>query len=187
MPQRPAVPMPMMPACPPKSRCAWLPQPIYMHFLGVEIFGLGFLTSMCFITITGGFLPQVPGGWCCCRGRLASPCPRKVAAPGSQQQNLGCSSSRAARQAGSAARATGAQSAAQTLRHPGLTPRPHPPLPWPPSHAGVFCSSWLGETFIALGEWIIKRLPLIKHIYSASKQVSSAINPENEGSRAFQE
>lgn len=53
--------------------------------------------------------------------------------------------------------------------------------------AGVFCSSWVGETFIALGEWIIKRLPLIKHIYSASKQVSAAINPDSEGTRAFQE
>jgi uncharacterized membrane protein len=25
---------------------------------------------------------------------------------------------------------------------------------------------------LSLGEWIIKRLPLVKHIYSASKQVS---------------
>jgi uncharacterized membrane protein len=45
----------------------------------------------------------------------------------------------------------------------------------------------MGETFLTLGEWIIRRLPLIKHIYSASKQVSSAINPESEGTRAFQE
>jgi uncharacterized membrane protein len=35
----------------------------------------------------------------------------------------------------------------------------------------VFFSSWLGSWMLALGEWIIKRLPLVKHIYSASKQV----------------
>jgi uncharacterized membrane protein len=41
---------------------------------------------------------------------------------------------------------------------------------------------------LALGEWIIKRLPLVKHIYSASKQVSGALNPDSaEGSKAFQE
>ena len=53
--------------------------------------------------------------------------------------------------------------------------------------SGVFFSSWFGSSLLALGEWIIKRLPLIKHIYSASKQVSSAINPQNESSKAFQE
>jgi uncharacterized membrane protein len=36
---------------------------------------------------------------------------------------------------------------------------------------GVFMSSWLGSTLLSLGEVIIKRLPLVKHIYSASKQV----------------
>jgi uncharacterized membrane protein len=36
---------------------------------------------------------------------------------------------------------------------------------------GVFFSSWLGSWMLAFGEWIIKRLPLVKHIYSASKQV----------------
>jgi uncharacterized membrane protein len=35
----------------------------------------------------------------------------------------------------------------------------------------VFMSSWLGSTLLSLGEVIIKRLPLVKHIYSASKQV----------------
>jgi uncharacterized membrane protein len=35
---------------------------------------------------------------------------------------------------------------------------------------GVFFSSWLGNTLLGVGEWIIKRLPLVKHIYSASKQ-----------------
>ncbi|KAG2481995.1 hypothetical protein HYH03_019051 [Edaphochlamys debaryana] len=52
---------------------------------------------------------------------------------------------------------------------------------------GVFFSSWMGTALLGIGEWIIKRLPLIKHIYSASKQVSAAINPENEASAAFQE
>jgi hypothetical protein len=28
-----------------------------------------------------------------------------------------------------------------------------------------------------MGEWFIKRMPLVKHIYSASKQISAAINP----------
>jgi uncharacterized membrane protein len=36
---------------------------------------------------------------------------------------------------------------------------------------GVFMSSWLGGTLLSIGEFIIKRLPLVKHIYSASKQV----------------
>jgi uncharacterized membrane protein len=41
---------------------------------------------------------------------------------------------------------------------------------------------------LSLGEFFIKRLPLVKHIYSASKQVSGALNPDsNEGSKAFQE
>ncbi|KAF8072793.1 COV1 [Scenedesmus sp. PABB004] len=53
---------------------------------------------------------------------------------------------------------------------------------------GVFCSSWMGAWALALGEWIIKRLPLVKHIYSASKQVSGALSPDSgEGSKAFQE
>lgn len=50
----------------------------------------------------------------------------------------------------------------------------------------VWC--WLRSWTLALGEWIIKRLPLVKHIYSASKQVSGALNPDSaEGSKAFQE
>jgi len=52
---------------------------------------------------------------------------------------------------------------------------------------GVFFSSWLGSALLGIGEWIIRRLPLIKHIYSASKQVSAALNPENEAAKAFQE
>lgn len=44
---------------------------------------------------------------------------------------------------------------------------------------GVFASSWLGGTVFWLGEWFIKRLPFMKHIYSASKQISAAISPGN--------
>eukprot|EP00878_Enallax_costatus_P013925 GHUV01014562.1.p1 GENE.GHUV01014562.1~~GHUV01014562.1.p1 ORF type:complete len:178 (+),score=39.19 GHUV01014562.1:288-821(+) len=68
--------------------------PLYKRFLGIEVFGLGFMTSVAFITMTG-----------------------------------------------------------------------------------VFFSSWLGSWMLSFGEWIIKRLPLVKHIYSASKQVSGALNP----------
>ncbi|GFH13958.1 uncharacterized protein HaLaN_09927, partial [Haematococcus lacustris] len=35
---------------------------------------------------------------------------------------------------------------------------------------GVFFSSWLGSVLLGVGEWLIKRLPLVRHIYSASKQ-----------------
>ncbi|KAJ9520129.1 hypothetical protein QJQ45_030056, partial [Haematococcus lacustris] len=52
---------------------------------------------------------------------------------------------------------------------------------------GVFFSSWLGSVLLGVGEWLIKRLPLVRHIYSASKQVSAALNPDNEAAKAFQE
>ncbi|GFY96458.1 like COV 2 [Actinidia rufa] len=42
---------------------------------------------------------------------------------------------------------------------------------------GIFASSWVGGTVFWLGEWFIKRMPFIKHIYSASKQISAAISP----------
>lgn len=51
---------------------------------------------------------------------------------------------------------------------------------------GIFVSSWLGATIIWLGEWLIKRLPFVKHIYSASKQISIAISPD-ENTTAFKE
>ena len=38
-------------------------------------------------------------------------------------------------------------------------------------------SSWLGASVLGLGEWFIKRMPLVRHIYSASKQISAAISP----------
>ncbi|BBH05496.1 like COV 2, partial [Prunus dulcis] len=43
---------------------------------------------------------------------------------------------------------------------------------------GVFVSSWMGATVFSLGEWIIKKMPFVKHIYSASKQISAAISPD---------
>lgn len=36
--------------------------------------------------------------------------------------------------------------------------------------AGVLMSSWLGGLLLQVGEWIIRKLPLVKHIYSAAKQ-----------------
>jgi uncharacterized membrane protein len=52
---------------------------------------------------------------------------------------------------------------------------------------GAFASSWAGSGMLALGEVVIRRLPLVRHIYSASKQVSAALNPSGEGagSQAF--
>ncbi|KAL0360397.1 UNVERIFIED_CONTAM: protein LIKE COV 2 [Sesamum radiatum] len=51
---------------------------------------------------------------------------------------------------------------------------------------GIFASSWLGATVFLIGEWFIKRMPFIKHIYSASKQISSAISPD-QNTTAFKE
>lgn len=46
--------------------------------------------------------------------------------------------------------------------------------------AGVFMSSWLGGALLSLGEWFIKKLPIVKHVYSASKQISQALNPSDD-------
>ncbi|KAK6118775.1 hypothetical protein DH2020_047466 [Rehmannia glutinosa] len=51
---------------------------------------------------------------------------------------------------------------------------------------GIFASSWLGSTVFLIGEWFIKRMPFVKHIYSASKQISSAISPD-QNTTAFKE
>lgn len=70
-----------------------------------------------------------------------------------------------------------------TPRFPWAVLRHIPPRPLP-SPALRYTCSWT----LSLGEFFIKRLPLVKHIYSASKQVSGALNPDsNEGSKAFQE
>ncbi|KAL3630305.1 Protein LIKE COV 3 [Castilleja foliolosa] len=51
---------------------------------------------------------------------------------------------------------------------------------------GVFMSSWVGASLLALGEWFIKKMPLMSYIYAASKQISAAISPD-QTSQAFKE
>ncbi|KAG6480630.1 protein LIKE COV 1-like [Zingiber officinale] len=51
---------------------------------------------------------------------------------------------------------------------------------------GVFMSSWLGASVLSLGEWFIKRMPFVRHIYNASKQISSAVSPD-QNKQAFKE
>ncbi|XP_076899297.1 protein LIKE COV 2-like [Bidens hawaiensis] len=51
---------------------------------------------------------------------------------------------------------------------------------------GIFASSWLGATVFWVGEWFIKRMPFVKHLYSASKQISAAISPD-QNTTAFKE
>ncbi|XP_038719692.1 protein LIKE COV 3-like isoform X1 [Tripterygium wilfordii] len=51
---------------------------------------------------------------------------------------------------------------------------------------GVFMSSWLGASVLSLGELFIKKMPLVSYIYSASKQISAAISPD-QSSGAFKE
>ncbi|XP_062181172.1 protein LIKE COV 1-like [Phragmites australis] len=51
---------------------------------------------------------------------------------------------------------------------------------------GVFMSSWVGASVLSLGEWIIKHMPLVRHIYNASKQISAAISPD-QNKQAFKE
>ena len=49
---------------------------------------------------------------------------------------------------------------------------------------GVLASSWVGAAALSVGEWIIRRLPLAKHVYSAAKQVSTALKPGDAGGGA---
>ncbi|XP_020211519.1 protein LIKE COV 1 [Cajanus cajan] len=51
---------------------------------------------------------------------------------------------------------------------------------------GIFMSSWLGTSVLTLGEWFIKKMPLVSYIYAASKQISAAISPD-QNSNAFKE
>ncbi|KAK8483382.1 hypothetical protein V6N13_052775 [Hibiscus sabdariffa] len=51
---------------------------------------------------------------------------------------------------------------------------------------GVFVSSWMGAAVFSVGEWVIKRMPFVRHLYSASKQISSAISPD-QNTTAFKE
>ncbi|KAL6783675.1 COV1 [Auxenochlorella protothecoides x Auxenochlorella symbiontica] len=52
---------------------------------------------------------------------------------------------------------------------------------------GVFTSSWMGATLFKLSDYIIRKVPLVKHIYSAAKQVSAAVSPDNEATHSFRE
>ncbi|KAL5697506.1 Protein LIKE COV 1 [Ranunculus cassubicifolius] len=52
--------------------------------------------------------------------------------------------------------------------------------------AGVFMSSWVGASLLGIGEWFIKQMPFVRHIYNASKQISSAISPD-QNAQAFKE
>ena len=52
---------------------------------------------------------------------------------------------------------------------------------------GVFTSSWIGGIFLGLGEYIIRKVPLVKHIYSAAKQVSAAVSPDMGATNSFRE
>jgi len=52
---------------------------------------------------------------------------------------------------------------------------------------GVFVSSWFGGILLSIGEWTIRKVPLVKHIYSASKQIGAAVNPGDEQAKAFKE
>ncbi|XP_039024576.1 protein LIKE COV 1-like [Hibiscus syriacus] len=51
---------------------------------------------------------------------------------------------------------------------------------------GIFMSSWLGASVLTLSELFIKKMPLVSYIYSASKQISTAISPD-QNSNAFKE
>ncbi|KAG8384002.1 hypothetical protein BUALT_Bualt04G0073700 [Buddleja alternifolia] len=51
---------------------------------------------------------------------------------------------------------------------------------------GVFMSSWVGASLLALGEWFIKKMPIMSYIYAAMKQISAAISPDK-NSQAFKE
>ena len=53
---------------------------------------------------------------------------------------------------------------------------------------GLLGSSWAGSTLLSVGEWVIKRLPLARHVYSAAKQVSTALKPSDaSGAGSFRE
>jgi uncharacterized membrane protein len=51
---------------------------------------------------------------------------------------------------------------------------------------GIFVSSWVGSTVFWIGEWFIKKMSFVRHIYSASKQVSTAVSPD-QNTTAFKE
>ena len=59
-----------------------------------------------------------------------------------------------------------------------MTLRPQP---------GVVVSSWFGGILLSVGEWIIRKVPMVKHVYSASKQIGAAVNPGDGQAKAFKE
>jgi uncharacterized membrane protein len=56
-----------------------------------------------------------------------------------------------------------------------------------PALPGVLVSSWFGGVLLSVGEWIIRKVPMVKHIYSASKQIGAAVNPGDGQAKAFKE
>jgi uncharacterized membrane protein len=52
---------------------------------------------------------------------------------------------------------------------------------------GLFTSTWIGGALMGLGELVIKKVPLVKHIYSAAKQVSAAMAPSQDSAQSFRE
>ncbi|MBA0696005.1 hypothetical protein Goari_002595 [Gossypium aridum] len=44
----------------------------------------------------------------------------------------------------------------------------------------------MGAAVFSVGEWVIKQMPFVRHIYSASKQISAAISPD-QNTTAFKE
>jgi len=85
-----------------------------------------------------------------------------------------------ARQQHSLAYATFKQCVVQHVRMvPWQAVAPSPTTSCVPVCAPCMCS-WT----LALGEWIIKRLPLVKHIYSASKQVRAWLQHKSGSTRS---
>ncbi len=150
------------------------------------MFGLGFMTTMLFVFGVGGASGCLQSLSChscfCLRSallglcidmhgvRIAMVCAHPQALPG-----LPC---RPAVHAGPCRSAHSHSSSRRSTLIPLLavlasSTLPHPPplgLLWPPPPA-VFTSTWVGSVSIGMGEYIIKRVPLVRHIYSAAKQV----------------
>lgn len=136
-------------------------QPLYVAIFGFKVFGLGFITSMVFIFAVGAHPPCL-----CCMARHFILLLAVVHAISSRTST-----------------------SAQPMMLPAFIQRAKSPhaachfqaqlkLAWPGGAdpllapaTGAFAGSWLGGLVVQLGEWIIKKLPLVKHIYSAAKQV----------------
>ncbi|CAN1215151.1 Protein CONTINUOUS VASCULAR RING 1 [Linum perenne] len=53
-----------------------------------------------------------------------------------------------------------------------------------PIYAQLGINIFVGASVLSLGEWFIKRMPFVRHIYNASKQIGAAISPNTQ---AFKE